>query len=85
MELADLPAVDTLANELAAAYEVEHPLAVAIARDVLDDARAAIESGTAAHPVEDARRRASHIANSRLRRVINATGVLLHTNLGRAP
>ncbi len=85
MELADLPAVDTLANQLAAEYEVDHPLAVAIARDVLDDARAAIESGTAAHPVEDARRRASHIANSRLRRVINATGVLLHTNLGRAP
>src|SRR5262249_8694051 len=43
----------------------------------IDGADAAIEAGTAA-------RLAAGTARS-LRRVINATGVIIHTNLGRAP
>jgi L-seryl-tRNA(Ser) seleniumtransferase len=81
MDVTDLPAVDSLARELAASYDIGHPIAVAIARDTLSDARA----GRVDDPVADARRRVSRLAGSRLRTVVNATGVLLHTNLGRAP
>ncbi len=51
-----------------------HPLLV-------DAARAAIAAGDPA----SARARAEAVATALLRPVVNATGVLLHTNLGRAP
>ena len=85
MDVADLPAVDSLARELTDSFDIDHPVAVAIARDVLADARAGIAEGRVLDPVEDARRRVARLTGSRLRRVVNATGVLLHTNLGRAP
>jgi len=37
------------------------------------------------HILEDAESRLSSFFNSKLKRVINGTGVILHTNLGRAP
>jgi L-seryl-tRNA(Ser) seleniumtransferase len=67
------PSVDRLARELADTG-LPHPLLV-------DVARAAI----AADDVDGARARARAIATALLRPVVNATGVLLHTNLGRAP
>jgi L-seryl-tRNA(Ser) seleniumtransferase len=67
------PSVDTLARELAD-VGLPHPLLV-------DAARAAIAAGDPA----SARRRAEEVAAALLRPVINATGVILHTNLGRAP
>lgn len=85
MDVSDLPAVDSLASELASSYDLNHPVAVALARDVLSDARSEIESGLAPDPIAEARTRAETLAGSRLRQVVNATGVLLHTNLGRAP
>src|ERR671938_254664 len=48
---------------------------------LVDAARAAIEAGDPS----SARPRAEAVAAALLRPVINATGVLLHTNLGRAP
>ncbi len=54
--------------------ELPHPLLV-------DAAREAVSAGDPA----SARARAEAIASALLRPVINATGVLLHTNLGRAP
>ncbi|MDQ3107117.1 MAG: L-seryl-tRNA(Sec) selenium transferase [Actinomycetota bacterium] len=67
------PSVDRLARELADTG-LPHPLLV-------DVARAAIADGDPA----SARSRADSLALSLLRPVVNATGVLLHTNLGRAP
>ena len=80
MKLRDLPSVDELARG------VDDPLAVDAARRVLERARTEILAG--ADPgdllarvraeLEDAR-------SPRLRRLLNATGVIVHTNLGRAP
>jgi L-seryl-tRNA(Ser) seleniumtransferase len=67
------PSVDSLAREIAD-VGLPHPLLV-------DAARAAIAAGDPA----SARTRAETVAAALLRPVINATGVLLHTNLGRAP
>jgi L-seryl-tRNA(Ser) seleniumtransferase len=67
------PSVDRLARSL---HDVglPHPLLV-------DAARSAIAAGDPA----SARRRAEDRQAGLLRPVVNATGVLLHTNLGRAP
>lgn len=67
------PSVDRLARSLAD-IDLPHPLLV-------DAARQAI---AAADP-SSARNRAIAIQRRLLRPVINGTGVLLHTNLGRAP
>ncbi len=67
------PSVDSLARSLADTG-LPHPLLV-------DAARQAIASGDPA----SARAVAESVGRALLRPVINATGVLLHTNLGRAP
>jgi L-seryl-tRNA(Ser) seleniumtransferase len=73
-------------HELAASLEAPHALAVAAARQAIDEHRAALLGGHAEESVMvRARRILSELERSSLRRVINATGVILHTNLGRAP
>ena len=67
------PSVDALARSLAD-LDLPQPLLV-------DVARAAIAAGDPG----SARRRAEELVLLLLQPVINATGVLLHTNLGRAP
>ncbi|MDQ6726039.1 MAG: L-seryl-tRNA(Sec) selenium transferase [Actinomycetota bacterium] len=67
------PSVDAIARALAD-VGLPHPLLV-------DAARAAIAAGDP----PSARERAEAVAAALLRPVVNATGVILHTNLGRAP
>jgi L-seryl-tRNA(Ser) seleniumtransferase len=75
------PSVDRLAADLAATG-LPHPLRVDAARTGV---AAAVASGDPASAAARARRAAMEIGSGLLRPVINATGVILHTNLGRAP
>ena len=67
------PSVDALARSLADTG-LPHPLLVDVARQAIADG-----------DHENARDHAMRMARTLLQPVINATGVLLHTNMGRAP
>jgi len=67
------PSVDRLARSLAFTG-LPHPLLVDVAREAIADG-----------DHENAEARARAVATSLLQPVINATGTMLHTNLGRAP
>jgi L-seryl-tRNA(Ser) seleniumtransferase len=85
VRLRDLPSVDELLRDTRLAGE-PRPLALAAARAALERAREEIRAG--AEPgdvVECALAELARARRPRLRRVVNATGVIVHTNLGRAP
>jgi L-seryl-tRNA(Ser) seleniumtransferase len=81
--LRELPSVDELVNRLQAQTSAfPRPLVVAEIRRVLAEARHRRSvSGLEQAVLENLK----EVAKPSLRRVINATGVVLHTNLGRAP
>ena len=76
------PSVDRLANSL---YDGSLPrsLVIQVVREVIADARDRDEGGAGVEV--GAARVLAGLSRRRPIRVINATGVLLHTNLGRAP
>ncbi|MGV3622438.1 MAG: L-seryl-tRNA(Sec) selenium transferase [Archangium sp.] len=86
--LRSLPSIDELLSRssLAPVFAVHsRPVVVAALRDAVASVRARVLAG------EDVRFDDSHVHHAlaeavpNLRKVINATGVVLHTNLGRAP
>ncbi len=90
VSLRELPSVDRLLQEadgLVAAYG--RSLTAQAIRESLDAARTEIRGGEQAPPAEELLARSETRLHSwlapTLRPVINATGVIVHTNLGRAP
>jgi L-seryl-tRNA(Ser) seleniumtransferase len=88
-----LPSVDRLLRDPRAApllARYQRGAVTAALRAILAEARAALRRGPAARSVEDAdifaaaTRWLERLAAPRLRAVVNASGVVIHTNLGRA-
>lgn len=91
-QLRQLPSVDTLLQDLtlrALEQRYGHTLVVEACRAALDAARQRILAGASAPMpallVDEIRERVEQAARPSLVPVINATGVIIHTNLGRAP
>ena len=90
-DLSVLPRMDTLlASPALAGSGLPRSAQKAGANRVLDQLRRAIRAGETQVPelhilAQRARQAAEELARPGLRRVVNATGVALHTNLGRAP
>ena len=94
-QLKNLPAVDeVLRLDVLAELSSRYPRTqlVGWVRDAIDDCRTRILGGnelTQPSLIQDVVARVRKLAQSdagrSIQRVINATGVLLHTNLGRAP
>jgi L-seryl-tRNA(Ser) seleniumtransferase len=80
VELRDLPSVDELARAS------DDPLAVEAAREVLARARDEIRAGAEPGDLTDRlHEQLRAVRAPALRGVLNATGIIVHTNLGRAP
>ncbi|HET6315070.1 MAG TPA: L-seryl-tRNA(Sec) selenium transferase [Chloroflexota bacterium] len=84
----ELPSVDRLL-QAPLLRDLPRALALQAAREVLDEARVAARNDGWPHSVEElpglVARRVQEASAARLRPVINASGVVIHTNLGRAP
>ena len=80
MELRELPSVDELARG------ADDPLAIEAARAVIAGARSEIQAGRDPGDLRARlREELTGLRRPSLRNVLNATGVIVHTNLGRAP
>lgn len=84
MDRKSIPSVDLLLRNLTPQYPtIARERLTAIARDVLQAVR---ELELPLEEIEaEMARRVMRLTEPTLKRVINATGVVLHTNLGRAP
>ena len=92
MQFRNLPSVDSvlsLPNVAAAASTFSRDWIVELTREELDSARQRVRQGGEADGAEEIAalvcRRIDESGRAEPRRVINATGVVIHTNLGRAP
>ena len=91
-ELRQLPSVDSLLSDArlkAFEHTLPRGLVLELVRQHLDQIRLSISRGNPCPPfqeiVESVYAQVQALTHLSLRPVINATGVILHTNLGRAP
>jgi L-seryl-tRNA(Ser) seleniumtransferase len=83
-----LPPIEPLANKLASSVKLPKPLVISFVRKEVASWRKLILGGTETSREEIEQSIEENLlgfAASRLQPVINGTGVLIHTNLGRSP
>ena len=80
----EIPAVNKVLDALGH-YDLPRPLVVDLVRRELSRLRATTEIPEFRSIVDLVRRSLAELRASRLRPVINGTGIVIHTNLGRAP
>ena len=92
MEFRNLPSVDKVLSDERISQlgkDYPHDLLVSLIRQRLEKERLSISSGKACASLDEIVKSVSTqlrgLEKPTLRRVINASGVILHTNLGRAP
>ncbi|MFT5906645.1 MAG: L-seryl-tRNA(Ser) seleniumtransferase, partial [Cryomorphaceae bacterium] len=88
MSLRELPSVEKFANSLSKIISLPKPLIIGFVRRELDGWRQQILDGKEVNREEietSVTENLNHFAASKLKPVINGTGVLIHTNLGRSP
>jgi L-seryl-tRNA(Ser) seleniumtransferase len=85
MSRRSIPSVEKLRQALAD-VPLPRPVVLSVLRELVDEWRQeAVVVPSWMDAVAQARERLLSLAQSRLRTVINGTGIVLHTNLGRAP
>jgi L-seryl-tRNA(Ser) seleniumtransferase len=90
-QLRQLPQVEQiLSDHLLVEYidQLGHPVVLTIARDLLQEYRSRLLEGEKFNRnalLQDITRRCASKKLEKLQRVINGTGVIIHTNLGRSP
>lgn len=88
MSIQNLPSVEKVTHNLQTDYELPKPLITQFVRSNIAKWRKQLLAGEKAEKEEiisDIKNKLDDFAISRLKPVINATGVLIHTNLGRSP
>ena len=80
----DIPAVNSILDEIGVT-NIPRALVVDIIRKELKSERSRHKISTANAIVQRIRERIASVQRSRLQPVINATGIIVHTNLGRSP
>lgn len=92
MTLRELPSVESLLQDettLTLIQQFGRPMTLQALRATLDEARTSIRQGDKTPATEQLLSETGRILNRwtapNLQRAINATGVIIHTNLGRAP
>ncbi|UCD18421.1 MAG: L-seryl-tRNA(Sec) selenium transferase [Candidatus Zixiibacteriota bacterium] len=88
----DVPSVEILASDQAivsASSALARPLAVEVIRGIVEKVKSRLDKAKTALPYRDLQaeivNEISMVAAGKIARVINGTGILVHTNLGRAP
>ncbi|MQY76068.1 MAG: L-seryl-tRNA(Sec) selenium transferase [Spirochaeta sp.] len=70
-------------------HRISRPLVSKICQKTITDARKSLLAGNPASSltqlIEKINQECNQVYNRRIRRVINATGIILHTNMGRSP
>jgi L-seryl-tRNA(Ser) seleniumtransferase len=80
-----IPSVDRVMRELGEQPDLPRPVVVAVVRRELSAIRGSQDNHGATAPIDRIRAALEDLRRSKLQPVINATGIIIHTNFARSP